>query len=131
MQFRSGIQTSPKIQIEKRGLEDISKIGAGSMRDAQSLLDQVIAYSGKKVDAESVQSVLGIVGGNTLETFVDLLIDRQPAALVQLTQKIANQGKDIGFFCRSLMEYLRNILIVKIHLYIFLIDRMSQTLEEY
>ena len=103
-----------KIEIQKRGLEDISKIGAGSMRDAQSLLDQVIAYSGKKVDAESVQSVLGIVGGNTLETFVDLLIDRQPAALVQLTQEIVNQGKDIGFFCRSLMEYLRNILIVKI-----------------
>ena len=103
-----------KIEIEQRGLEDISKIGAGSMRDAQSLLDQVIAYSGKKVDAESVQSVLGLVGGNTLETFVDLLIDRQPAALVQLTQKIANQGKDIGLFCRSLMEYLRNILIIKI-----------------
>jgi len=103
-----------KIEIEKRGLEDISKIGAGSMRDAQSLLDQVIAYSGKKVDAESVQSVLGIVGGNTLETFVDLLIDRQPVALVQLTQEIVNQGKDIGFFCRSLMEYVRNILIVKI-----------------
>lgn len=45
------ICTQEKIEIEKRGLEDIAKIGAGSMRDAQSLLDQVIAYSGKKVDA--------------------------------------------------------------------------------
>jgi DNA polymerase-3 subunit gamma/tau len=95
-------------------LEDISKIGAGSMRDAQSLLDQVIAYSGRKVDAESVEAVLGIVGGNTLETFVERLIDREPAALVTLIQEIVKQGKDLGLFCRSLMEYLRNLLIVKI-----------------
>jgi DNA polymerase III subunit gamma/tau len=103
-----------KIEIEKRGLEDISKIGAGSMRDAQSLLDQVIAYSGCQVNSESVEAVLGIVGGNTLESFVDKLIDRKPAALVSLLQEIVQQGKDLGLFCRSLMEYLRNLLIVKI-----------------
>ena len=103
-----------KIDIERRGLEDISKIGAGSMRDAQSLLDQVIAYSGKKVDAKSVEAVLGIVGGNTLEIFVDGLIERQPAALVTLIQEIVKQGKDLSLFCRSLMEYLRNLLIVKV-----------------
>ena len=103
-----------KIAIEKRGLEDISKIGAGSMRDAQSLLDQVIAYSGQKIDAESVEAVLGIVGGNTLEIFVDRLVDRQPAALVRLIQEIVKQGKDLGLFCRSLLEYLRNLLIVKV-----------------
>jgi len=102
-----------EIDIEKRGLEDISKIGAGSMRDAQSLLDQVIAYSGRKVDTESVEAVLGIVGGNTLEVFIDQLIDRQPVALVSLIQEIVKQGKDLGLFCRSLMEYLRNLLIVK------------------
>ena len=74
------------------------------MRDAQSLLDQVIAYSGRQVNSESVETVLGIVGGNTLETFVDKLIDRQPAALVSLIQEIVQQGKDLGLFCRSLME---------------------------
>jgi DNA polymerase-3 subunit gamma/tau len=83
------------------------------MRDAQSLLDQVIAYSGRKVDAESVEAVLGIVGGNTLENFIDRLIDRQPEVLVKLIQEIVKQGKDLGLFCRSLMEYLRNLLIVK------------------
>ena len=102
-----------EIDIEKRGLEDISKIGAGSMRDAQSLLDQVIAYSGRKVDTESVEAVLGIVSGNTLEIFIDRLIDRQPVVLVTLIHEIVKQGKDLGLFCRSLMEYLRNLLIVK------------------
>jgi DNA polymerase III subunit gamma/tau len=103
-----------EIQIDGKGLVEISKIGAGSMRDAQSLLDQVIAYSGKKVDTDSVEAVLGIVGGTTLELFADLLIKREPSELITLVQQVANQGKDLSLFCRSVMEYLRNLLMVKV-----------------
>jgi DNA polymerase III subunit gamma/tau len=103
-----------EIQIDEKGLVEISKIGAGSMRDAQSLLDQVIAYSGKKVDADSVEAVLGIVGGTTLELFADRLIKREPSELIALVQEVANQGKDLSLFCRSVMEYLRNLLMVKV-----------------
>ena len=102
------------IEIDAKGLDEISKVGAGSMRDAQSLLDQVIAYSGKTIDADSVESVLGIVGGTTLELFADRLIKREPAELISLVQEVANQGKDLGLFCRSVMEYLRNLLMVKV-----------------
>ncbi len=102
------------IQIDEKGLEEISKVGAGSMRDAQSLLDQVIAYSGKNIDTDSVESVLGIVGGTTLELFAERLIKREPAELITLVQDVANQGKDLGLFCRSVMEYLRNLLMVKV-----------------
>ncbi|MBC8287628.1 MAG: DNA polymerase III subunit gamma/tau [Nitrospinae bacterium] len=102
------------IQIDAKGLEEISKVGAGSMRDAQSLLDQVIAYSGKKIDTDSVESVLGIVGGTTLELFAERLIKREPAELIALVQEVANQGKDLSLFCRSMMEYLRNLLMVKV-----------------
>ena len=102
------------IQIDEKGLVEISKIGAGSMRDAQSLLDQVIAYSGKKVDTDSVEAVLGIVGGTTLELFAERLIKREPSELITIVQEVANQGKDLGLFCRSVMEYLRNLLMVKV-----------------
>ncbi len=102
------------VQIDERGLEEISKVGAGSMRDAQSLLDQVIAYSGKKIDTDSVESVLGIVGRTTLELFTERLINRKPEELIALVQDVANQGKDLGLFCRSVMEYLRNLVMVKV-----------------
>ena len=102
------------IQIDAKGLEEISKVGAGSMRDAQSLLDQVIAYGGKNIDTDSVESVLGIVGGNTLKLFAEGLIKSEPAELIDLVQEVANQGKDLGLFCRSMMEYLRNLLMVKV-----------------
>ncbi len=103
-----------KIQIDEKGLVEISKIGAGSMRDAQSLLDQVIAYSGKKVDTDSVEAVLGIVGGTTLELFAQRLIQREPSELITVVQDVVNQGKDLHLFCQSVMEYLRNLLMVKV-----------------
>ncbi len=102
------------IQVDEKGLEEISKVGAGSMRDAQSLLDQVIAYSGKNVDTDSVESVLGIVGGTTLELFAERLINRKPEELIGLVQDVASQGKDLGLFCGSVMEYLRSLLMVKV-----------------
>jgi DNA polymerase III subunit gamma/tau len=103
-----------EIQMDTKGLVEISTVAAGSMRDAQSLLDQVIAYSGKKIDIDSVESVLGIVGGTTLELFAERLIKREPAELIALVHEVANQGKDLGLFCRSMMEYLRNLLMVKV-----------------
>ena len=102
------------IEIDPKSLDEIAKTGAGSMRDAQSLLDQVIAFSGKQVTQGSVESVLGIVGQSALETFVDHLIARDAAALIEQVQEIANAGKDLNYFCRDLLETIRNLLIFQI-----------------
>ncbi|MCH8312478.1 MAG: DNA polymerase III subunit gamma/tau [Nitrospinae bacterium] len=102
------------IAIDRRSLAEIAKNGSGSMRDAQSLLDQVIAFCGKKVTHGSVESVLGIVGQSALESFVDRLITRDAAGLVDQVQEIANAGKDLNTFCRDLVEYIRNLLIVQV-----------------
>ncbi len=102
------------IEIDPKSLDEIAKTGAGSMRDAQSLLDQVIAFSGKQVTQGSVESVLGIVGQSALETFVDHLIARDAGALIEQVQEIANAGKDLNYFCRDLIETIRNLLIFQV-----------------
>lgn len=102
------------IEIDRQSLEEIAKNGSGSMRDAQSLLDQVIAFSGNKVTQGSVESVLGIVGRSALESFVDRLIARDPAGLVDQVQEISNTGKDLNTFCRDLVEYIRNLMMVQV-----------------
>ena len=102
------------IEIDRRSLEGIAKNGSGSMRDAQSLLDQVIAFSGKQVTPGSVESVLGIVGQNALESFVDRLIAKDTAELIDQIQEIANNGKDLNTFCRDLVEYIRNLMMVQV-----------------
>lgn len=102
------------IEIDRRSLEEIAKNGSGSMRDAQSLLDQVIAFSGKKVTQGSVESVLGIVGRSALESFVDRLIAHDAGGLIDQVQEIANTGKDLNTFCRDLVEYIRNLMMAQV-----------------
>jgi len=102
------------IQIDPSSLEEIAKNGAGSMRDAQSLLDQVIAFCGKEIDTGAVESVLGIVGHSALAAFVDCVIQRDAAGLLQQVSEVTVHGKDLGYFCRDLIEYLRNLMLVKV-----------------
>jgi DNA polymerase-3 subunit gamma/tau len=102
--------------IEANGLslEKIAKSGAGSMRDAQSLLDQVIAYCGNKIENDSVEEVLGVVGSTTLEKLVEHLIKKDSIKLIESVQSIITDGKDLNFLCRDLAEYLRNLMMVKL-----------------
>ena len=102
--------------IEANGLslEKIAKSGAGSMRDAQSLLDQVIAYCGNKIENDSVEEVLGVVGSTTLEKLVEHLIKKDSVKLIESVQLIITDGKDLNFLCRDLAEYLRNLMMVKL-----------------
>jgi DNA polymerase-3 subunit gamma/tau len=102
------------IQIDPHSLEEIAKNGAGSMRDAQSLLDQVIAFCGKEIDAGAVESVLGIVGQNALATFIDCVTQKDGAGLLQKVAEVIAHGKDLGYFCRDLIQYIRNLLLVKV-----------------
>ena len=102
------------IQIDPHSLEEIAKNGAGSMRDAQSLLDQVIAFCGKEIDPGAVEAVLGIVGQNALVAFIDCVMQRDGAGLLQQVSEVIAHGKDLGYFCRDLIEYLRNLMLVKV-----------------
>ena len=102
------------IQTSELSLGKIAKSGAGSMRDAQSLLDQVIAYCGNKIENDSVEEVLGVVGSTTLEKLVEHLIKKDSVKLIESVQSIITDGKDLNFLCRDLAEYLRNLMMVKL-----------------
>ena len=102
------------IKIDRPSLEEIAKNGAGSMRDAQSLLDQVIAFCGKEVDRDAVESILGVVGQSVLEQFMDAVIARDGAVLLTQVRQVVDAGKDLGYFCRDLMQTVRHLMLVKV-----------------
>ena len=102
------------IEATELSLEKIAKSGAGSMRDAQSLLDQVIAYCGHKIENDSVEEVLGVVGRTTLEKLIEHVIKKDSVKLIETVQSIITDGKDLNFLCRDLAEYLRNLMMVKL-----------------
>jgi DNA polymerase-3 subunit gamma/tau len=106
------------IKLEKLDITDdatlyIARASAGSMRDAESILDQLISFCKGQVKIETVTSMLGTIDLEALWEISQKIIQRQmPQALV-LVEKIINEGKDLSQFITGLMEHFRNILITK------------------
>lgn len=107
------IADAEAINISDAALREIARAGAGSLRDAQSAFDQVIAFSGSEIAEEDVTASLGLVGARTLGQFAAALAAQDVAALLSLIEEISARGYDLRNFTRELMAYWRHILVVK------------------
>jgi DNA polymerase III subunit gamma/tau len=101
------------ITIDDGALREISRAGAGSLRDAQSYFDQVIAASGPKITTEDVSSSLGLLSAATLGRLVEAIARQDTAMTLNLVEEISSRGYDLRNVTRELMAYLRHLLIVK------------------
>ncbi len=107
------IAESEGIQISDYALRLVCSASEGSMRDAQSALDQVLAFSGKEVRDEDVGALLGVIAEDLLNTVVEALIRRDRKALLDQLHQVAAYGHDLRVFCRKLLEHFRHLLVVK------------------
>lgn len=107
------ICTSEKIEFEKEALWLIAKQGDGSMRDSQSLLDQVISFSNGPVTKTKTQEILGLTDRNLLFETLAAILDRNSAQLVDLLKKMRLTATDPELFMTELVELARHLLVVK------------------
>jgi DNA polymerase-3 subunit gamma/tau len=103
-----------EIQISQRGLLSIAQESEGSLRDAQSLLDQVIAYAGKNIRDEDIAEVLGLIDHKILSDAIDALADRDVERCMGLIERVYHFGYDLQHFCRELLQYLRNLILIRV-----------------
>ncbi len=99
---------------ERAALEQIALAAEGCMRDAVSLLDQLLSFGGPRVTLEQVEAVLGVVPGATLARFVDTLAARDTAALLQELHTLVARGVELRQFTEQLVRYLRDVLLVRV-----------------
>lgn len=99
------------IEINKSGLTLIAREAEGSMRDAESLLDQVASFSGAKVDDGQITDILGIVDRELIFETSLAIIQGSPEKCLEIIDRIYNYGHDIKEFYRALMDHFRNLLI--------------------
>jgi DNA polymerase III subunit gamma/tau len=92
----------------------IARSAEGSLRDAESVLDQLASFSREKVSLQDVNSVLGLVEQDALFEVTDTIIRKDPKAALMLLGKIIDEGKDIGVFLANLTEHFRNLMIAKV-----------------
>ena len=107
------------VDQEEIGITDISlgaiaRSGGGSMRDALSTLDQVIAFCGEQVDEGEVQKLLGLVSRRLLVDTIEATLERDTRQVLALVQKVDEHGHSFRQYCQQLVELTRALIILKV-----------------
>jgi len=101
------------IHIEPEALRLISKLTTGSLRDAENLLEQLVAYYGHQIELHQVQTMLGISGDLRIKELAKHIIDKDTPAGLKTINSISNDGLDLRQFNGELIDYLRELLLAK------------------
>src|SRR3990172_3649267 len=102
------------IKIGEQEMFLLAKGAEGSMRDALSLLDQVVAYGGSQVRQEDLLTVMGVVNRQQLLGMIRSIQKKDAAGAVGHVQELVDQGHDLRQFCHDLAELVRDLLVFKI-----------------
>ena len=101
------------ISISDDALLQIAKKADGSMRDSQSILDQIISYSGEEISTEQVTSALGIIDQDIFFHVTENIQKGDLKELLSLCQSIYREGYDLAEFLVGFEEHVRNMLVTK------------------
>ncbi|MBL8995470.1 MAG: DNA polymerase III subunit gamma/tau, partial [Spirochaetia bacterium] len=107
------ILSAEKIAFEEESLFPIARAANGSMRDSQSLLDQVIAYAGEKITSSAVREVLGIIGSDNHFHFMEYLLAGDLAKNQALLLNLAHEGRDLKQFVLDLIHFLTALVFIQ------------------
>ena len=105
------ITSEEGIDISRSGLTLIAREAEGSMRDAESLLDQVVSYTGPKVEDRQITELLGVVDRTLLFEASRAILEGSAKTCIEIVDQIYNYGHDIKEFYRALMDQFRNLLL--------------------
>jgi DNA polymerase-3 subunit gamma/tau len=106
------ITRKESITITPSGLAMIAEAADGSMRDAQSLLDQAVAFGGENVSDEDLMVILGTIGRDVLFECSSAILEEHPQAIFPLVEGIVGAGYDLRFFFSKLIEHFRALLLM-------------------
>lgn len=107
------IAKEQNVDIDEDALRIIANRAEGGMRDAESLLDQIIAFHDGKVTGESVADVLGIVSKDLFFELDQAVKIGHSASAFELVHRIFSRGKDIVHFVEALTDHFRTLSIMK------------------
>ncbi len=109
------IAKQEKLNIEKPALELIALNADGSIRDGESLLGQIMSLEDKKITLEEVQTILGVTDIKSVQDLVKYLTEKNNSKAISHINQVASQGYDLIQFTKSLISYLRKMMILKIN----------------
>ena len=106
-----------KIAFEKEALNLIAASASGSVRDAETLLDEVVSFSGKdnKVESQTIQALLGTADKSAVFQFLDFLSQKQTKEAIEFINELIFKGVDLNEFIKAVIQYIREALLLKLN----------------
>ncbi len=102
------------IEADREALDSIAQLAMGGMRDAQSILDQLVSFCGKTIRREDVLQVYGLVGRSDVEVMASEMMSRSYSSLLQRIDRWVEEGKDLYRLLLDLQGVFREHLLAKI-----------------
>jgi DNA polymerase III subunit gamma/tau len=101
------------ITIQPEGLRLVARVSTGSLRDAENLLEQLVAYYGQDISLQQVQTMLGITNDPRTVELIKNVLGNDITTSLKTINAVAADGLDLQQFNREMVNYLRDLLLVK------------------
>src|SRR5688572_25203050 len=108
------IAGAEEIEVSDAALGLLARAAEGSMRDAQSALDQVMAFAGRTIGVDDVSTVLGLVGRDLLFDLIEAVVDEDGARAFALADRAVESGHDLRLVCRELARVARDMMVLSV-----------------
>ncbi|MDH4330121.1 MAG: DNA polymerase III subunit gamma/tau [Candidatus Moranbacteria bacterium] len=110
----SAIAHNEKVKISRESLELIAITAEGGMRDAESILAQIMSLEDKDITKKEVEELLGVSKQSQIEEITQSLCEKNISAIFSSINSLSKEGYDLEVFSKSFLNYLRKLLIAKL-----------------
>ena len=108
------ILKAEKVKMDDKAIDFIARSGRGSLRDAESLLEQVISQSKKTISWQDLEEILGIVDPEVVREFLRTILKRGHKETLSFINQVFERGKDLSQFAFQVVNYLRQMVLAKV-----------------
>ncbi len=108
------IAKSEKVNVEKEALEMIAIAAEGGMRDAESMLEQIIALEDKNITAKEVEEILGATDKKMAAEIAALIVKKDSTSAIAKINELLENGYDLQVFNKTLINYFRQLMLIRI-----------------
>ena len=109
------IARAENIEVEMKALSSIARLANGGMRDAQSILDQMISFCGNQINDSDVLDVYGLVSDERIAELAMAIGSQDYAAIIATVDNCADEGRDLFRILQDIQAYIRTVLLDAIH----------------
>ena len=109
-----GVAKEEKLKISDEAIGAIARVAAGSLRDAESILDQVAAFSAGNIQVEDVKALLGTIDEDVFVEATEAIHSKDPIRLLRLIAQSVDDGLDLVQWGLSFLNFVRDLLVAKV-----------------